>query len=164
LTVIAKNDKIITMKTEIKITEMKISDYDEALRLWKKTEGVGFHKQSDCKKGIAKYLRRNPGLSFIARDNKKIIGTILCGQEGRRGSLYHLAVAKAYRKKGIGKALVEKALSKLASIGISRCFIFVFGKNRSGLKFWKHLGWTQRPDIIMMTKDIDQKNSWLHSC
>jgi hypothetical protein len=44
------------LKTEIKITEMKIRDYDEALRLWKKSEGVGFHKQSDCKKGIGKTL------------------------------------------------------------------------------------------------------------
>jgi ribosomal protein S18 acetylase RimI-like enzyme len=133
---------------------MKIEDYDEAVALWKNTEGVRFHKPSDCKKGIAKYLRRNPGLSFIARDNEKIVGTIMCGQDGRRGSLYHLAVDKAYRKKGLGKALVQNALSKLATIGITRCMIFVFAKNHNGLKFWKHLGWTHRPDIIMMTKDI----------
>ena len=137
----------------MKITKMTIKDYDDALRLWKNTEGVGLHNDTDSKKGILRYLKRNPGLSFIARDNGKLIGTVLCGQDGRRGYLFHLAVDKAYRKKGIGKAIVQKALLKLASIGMTKCLIFVFAKNLSGRKFWKHTGWTERPDIIMMAKD-----------
>lgn len=156
MTVIAKNDKIntkIPMKTEIKIAEMKIRDYDEALRLWESTEGMGLHNDADSRKGMARYLRRNPGLSFVARDNKKIVGTLLCGHDGRRGHLYHLAVDRSYRKKGIGKALVNRALSKLAAIGFSKCTLCAFVKNRAGRKFWKHTGWTERPDIIMMAKD-----------
>jgi N-acetylglutamate synthase len=140
----------------MKITEMKITDYDEVFSLWEKTEGMGLHSDTDSKKRIAGYLKRNPGLSFVARDDKEIVGTVLCGQDARRGYIYHLAVVKAYRKKGLGKALVQKAMLKLASIGITKCLIFVFAKNRTGLKFWKHLGWTHRPDIIMMVKDTGE--------
>ncbi len=142
----------------MKITKMTIKDYDEVFSLWKNTEGMGLHSDTDSKKGIARYLKRNPGMSFVARDNGKIVGTVLCGQDGRRGYLFHLAVDKACRKKGVGKAIVNRALSKLASIGITKCLIFVFAKNRTGRKFWKHTGWTHRPDIIMMAKDTINKN------
>jgi ribosomal protein S18 acetylase RimI-like enzyme len=138
----------------MKITEMKIKDYDEVFSLWKKTEGMGLHKDADSKKGIARYLRRNPGLSVVARDNKKIVGVLLCGQDGRRGHLYHLAVIPAWRKKGIGKALVNQALANLAAIGFKRCTLCAFTKNRAGRKFWRRTGWVERPDIIMMAKKI----------
>jgi len=134
---------------------MKIGDYDEIFALWKNTEGMGLHKQADSRKGIARYLRRNPGFSLVARDNKKIVGTLLCGNDGRRGHLYHLAVAPSCRKKGVGKALVNQALSNLASIGIIRCTICAFVKNRAGRKFWKYTGWTERPDVRIITKDIE---------
>lgn len=142
----------------MKITKMTIKDYEEVFSLWKNTEGMGLHSDTDSKKGILRYLKRNPGMSFVARDNGKIVGTVLCGYDGRRGYLFHLAVDKACRKQGVGKAIVNRALSKLASIGITKCLIFVFAKNRTGRKFWKRTGWTQRPDIIMMTKDSINKN------
>lgn len=138
----------------MKITKMTVKDYDEVFALWKKTEGVGLHKDMDSRKGIAKYLRRNRGLSVVARENKKIIGAILCGNDGRRGHLYHLAVDQAYRKKGLGKALVNRALLNLAALGFTRCTIGVFAKNYSGRKFWKHIGWIERPDVIMMAIKI----------
>jgi len=143
----------------VKITEMTIKDYDEVFSLWKKTEGMGLHKDSDSRKGIGRYLRRNPGLSFVASEHGELVGTVLCGHDGRRGYIFHLAVARTCRKKGIGKALIQKALSKLASIGMTVCLIFVFAKNRNGRKFWKHLGWEQRPDVIMMVKNMGKENA-----
>jgi N-acetylglutamate synthase len=142
----------------MKISEMTTTDYHEVMSLWQSTEGMGLHKQMDSKKGIAKYLRRNPGLSLVARDNKKIVGTVLCGHDGRRGHLYHLAVTPSYRKKGIAKELVNKALSKLTAIGITRCTIHAFAKNYAGRKFWQHIGWTERQDIKVMSKEIGKEN------
>jgi len=142
----------------MKITKMTIKDYDEVYALWKNTEGMGLHSDSDSKKGILRYLKRNPGLSFVARENGRLVGTVLCGHDGRRGHLYHLAVDRSYRKKGIGNALVNRALSKLAAIGFSKCTLCAFVKNYAGRKFWRHTGWTERPDIIMMAKDTINKN------
>jgi ribosomal protein S18 acetylase RimI-like enzyme len=137
----------------MKITKMQIKDYDEVFSLWKNTEGMGLHSDTDSKKGILRYLKRNPGMSFVARENGRLVGTVLCGQDGRRGHLYHLAIDRSYRKKGIAKALVNRALSKLAAIGFSKCTLCAFVKNYAGRKFWRHTGWTERPDIIMMAKD-----------
>ena len=60
----------------IKISKMKIEDYDEVYALWRSVEGMWLHDFCDSKNGIAGYLQRNPGLSFVARDTEKIVGTV----------------------------------------------------------------------------------------
>jgi ribosomal protein S18 acetylase RimI-like enzyme len=142
----------------MKITTMKISDYDQAYSLWAKTEGMGLHNDVDCKKGIGRFLRHNPGLSVVAKDDDKIIGTLLCSFDGRRGHLLHLAVSKDYRKQGIGKKLVDKVMSKLQAMSVRRCILCTYRTNRTGMKFWKHLGWTGRTDVILMSKNISKCN------
>jgi ribosomal protein S18 acetylase RimI-like enzyme len=132
---------------------MKISDYDEVYSLWEKTEGMGLHEE-DSKKGIARFLRHNRGLCFLAKDNKRIIGTLLCSFDGRRGHLLHLAVAKDCRKQGIGRKLVDKVLARLKAMKVHRCTLCAFIKNQTGRKFWKAVGWQERPDVIFMSKSL----------
>ena len=138
----------------MKITEMSIKNYEEVAALWQAAEGIGLDTDIDTKERIAMYLQRNPGLSFVAWENSKVIGAVLCGHDGRRGYLHHLTVAKAYRNKGIGKALVEKVLSKLRLLGIRRCHIFVFADNPAGQELWKNIGWTKPADLKIMSKSI----------
>jgi ribosomal protein S18 acetylase RimI-like enzyme len=140
---------------DVAISEMKIEDYEQVYALWQSVEGIGLHAYCDSKSGIALYLERNPGLSFIARDKKNMVGTVLCGHDGRRGYLHHLAITETYRNKGIGKALTQRALSELGKLGIKKCHLFVFSKNIEGQKFWQKIGWEERMDLILMSKDID---------
>lgn len=72
----------------------------------KSGEGIGL-SNADSQENIAGFLERNPNLSFVAVANGKIIGTVLCGHDGRRGYIYHVMVSDAYRNQGIGKALVN---------------------------------------------------------
>ncbi len=135
------------------IKEMTIADYEDAISLWRSVDGVGLHDDADSKQAIGQYLQRNQGISFVARDNGMLAGAVLCGYDGRRGYLHHLAVSKAYRKKGIGKALVQQVIKKLASLGITKCHVFVFAGNLGGQKFWKSIGWTERAELKIMSKD-----------
>jgi ribosomal protein S18 acetylase RimI-like enzyme len=138
----------------VKITIMTMRDYAEALVLWESAEGVRLSKD-DSRPNIAKYLRRNPGMSFVARDGKQLVGAVLCGHDGRRGCLYHLAVAPSRRRRGIGAALVERCLAKLRTEGIRRCRVFIVSGNRGGRAFWRALGWTSHPGATDMVKDLD---------
>lgn len=140
---------------DVVISEMKIKDYEQVYALWKRVEGIGLHAYCDSKDGVARYLERNPGLSFIACDNAKVVGTVLCGHDGRRGYLHHLAIAETYRNKGLGKTLSQHALLALKAIGIAKCHIFVFSKNIDGQKFWRKIGWEERMDLKVMSKDVD---------
>jgi putative acetyltransferase len=135
------------------IRPMTIADYEVVLRLWQQTEGVGLN-ESDTRENIAAFLERNPGLSRVALDGTNIVGAVLCGHDGRRGYLHHLAVAKTHRKLGLGKALVKACLAGLARLDIPKCNIFLFADNTDGEAFWKHNGWAPRPDLLVMQKAV----------
>jgi putative acetyltransferase len=136
---------------------MTIDDFDEVHRLWDKTEGVGLN-ESDSNPKIRAYLKRNPGMSFVARRGTEIVGAVLCGHDGRRGYLQHLTVAKMHRRNGIGRDLVAACFSKLAETGILKCNIFVYADNGEGKLFWKHQGWVERKDLLLMQKAVMPSN------
>ena len=138
----------------MRIEEIVVKDYEQLIALWRASGGVGLHADCDSKERIAIYLQRNPGLSFAAWSGDKIVGAVLCGHDGRRGYMHHLAVAKDHSANGLGRALVEKAMSKLRMIGIRRCNIFVFDDNIAAHGFWTHIGWSERNDIKVMFSDI----------
>lgn len=132
-----------------------VADYDDAYLLWLETEGMGLG-DSDDRDGIARFLERNPGLSTVACDaGGHLVGAVLCGHDGRRGYLHHLAVAKPCRGRGLGRALVEASLAHLKAAGIPRCSIFLYADNLAGRAFWLHEGWRLREDIVIMQKRAD---------
>ncbi len=125
---------------DFEIREMTMDDYDEAAALWQATDGVWFDEDDEPEK-LCAYLRRNPGLSYVACSGGKLVGTVLCGHEARRGYLHHLAVLPESRRKGLGSSLVDHCLRKLADIGIPQCNIYVLGDNEQGRRFWAATGW-----------------------
>ncbi|MHB1457763.1 MAG: GNAT family N-acetyltransferase [Armatimonadota bacterium] len=139
----------------IDIKPMNIADYNEVAHLWQNTEGVGLHHFEDSREGIMLFLNRNPDMSFIARHDGKLVGAVLCGHDGRRGSINHLAVAEEYRRQGIGRSLVSRCLLELRLAGIRKCNIVVFAGNGSRLETWKRLGWIQREDLVFMQSSTD---------
>jgi N-acetylglutamate synthase len=140
-------------KKPYRIATMKLSDFASVSRLWRNSEGIGLN-ESDTGANIAIYLKRNPQMSFVARKGRLIIGVVLCGHDGRRGYLHHLAVAKDHRGNGIGKKLVEASFSALARAGITRCNIYLFNSNAEGEAFWLHNGWAKRSDLQMLQKVV----------
>jgi ribosomal protein S18 acetylase RimI-like enzyme len=92
------------------VRHFRIEDVDAVIALWRRTEGVGLN-ESDTRPAIAAFLRRNPNLSFVAENDGRIIGAVLCGHDGRRGCLHHLAVSKRHRCRGVGQQLVNACLA-----------------------------------------------------
>jgi ribosomal protein S18 acetylase RimI-like enzyme len=121
------------------------------MTLWKKTEGIGLN-ESDTRVAVAAFLKRNPGLSAVATSGGRVVGAILCGHDGRRGYLHHLAVAKGWRRRGLGRSLVAFCLDGLHAAGIPKCNLFLFSDNYSGRTFWKRLGWQVRTDLRLVQK------------
>jgi len=135
------------------IREMTIGDYDEVAALWRACEGVGL-SDADSRESIAGYLARNGGMSFVAVEDGRVVGAVLCGTDGRRGYLHHLAVAGPHRKGGLGRALAERCLAALGERGVTRCHIHVFAPNVEARNFWTKTGWVPREDLVILSKDI----------
>lgn len=129
---------------------MSIADYDAAITLWTNADGVRL-RDADSRDGIAKYLARNPGLSFIAESAGNIIGTIMAGHDGKRGYIQHLAVAAGHRRLGIGSTLVKLCLDALKQEGILKSHLMVLVENEAAQGFWSSLGWELRADIRLFS-------------
>jgi len=137
--------------------EMAISDYQQSFSLWRKTEGVGL-RFADSTAGIESYLTRNPGMSFVAVIEGKVIGTIMAGHDGRRGSVHHLAVDEACRDAGVGQQLIALSLAALKAAGIFKSHIHVFTSNAHAQQYWLNRGWSERADIKVFSyiNDTDE--------
>ena len=125
---------------------MALSDYNSIIALWKNAEGVKM-RDADSMEGIAKYLLRNPNLSFIAEVDGILVGTIMAGHDGKRGYIQHLAVSNHHRKQGIATKLISLCLFALKSEGILKSHIHVLSNNTSAKSYWINRGWQKRDDI-----------------
>lgn len=132
----------------MQIRFMQMDDYDAAVQLWKQIEGLRLTAADDSEIGLRRYLTRNPNTCFVAVDEDKIIGTILSGHDGRRGYIYHMAVAPAYQKQGVGKALLQSALSALKTEGIGKAALVALNSNLTGNAWWNKQGFAARNDLI----------------
>lgn len=138
----------------LRITPFQMSDYDAAVELWRSAEGVVLAR-ADEREAVARFLAHNDGLSFVARAEGRLAGAVLCGTDGRRGFLHHLAVDASRRRRGIGTALVERCLEALRQRGIEKCHLFVLAGNEDGQRFWERAGWSVRSDLVTMSRVIE---------
>ena len=141
------------MSGKIEIREFSINDYDAAIELWQRIEGLEI-AEGDDREGVAQFLARNPGLSRVATDGSAIVGVALCGHDGRRGHIYHLAVDPAYQGRGLGKRLLDESLADLRGTGVKRVIIMVADDNPNGRQFWKRSGYEEISGAISMGIDL----------
>ncbi len=132
---------------------MNIDDYEAAYALWIKC-GNGLNDKDDSREGIDKYLKRNPGIYFVAIIDEKVVGVILCGHDGRRGIIQHACVSPDCRRMGIGTELVNLALTALKEEGINKVLLVAFKKNEKGNAFWESQGFTIRDDLNYRNKAL----------
>lgn len=117
-------------------------DYDAVVQLWQDSEGVEV-AEGDDRESLVGYLQRNPGLSRVASCGENLIGAVLCGHDGRRGLIYHLAVRTGHRGQGVGRRLVEECAAGLRGCGIKRVLILVAKDNLPGRDFWLARGFEE---------------------
>ena len=128
---------------EVQLEPMTIEDYDDVRALWMTISGFGIRRLDDSREDIERFIRRNPTTSVVARVEGHIVGSILCGSDGRQGTLYHVCVAKPWRRHGIGTQMVAYCMRELSRMEINKVSLIAFRSNDAGNAFWKNIGWTQ---------------------
>ena len=132
----------------IRLEPFANSHYVAARALWEATDGVGL-SGADSEASITQFLTRNPGTSYVALDDAKLVATILVGHDGRRGLIHHLAVAASHRRQGIGKRRVAEGLAALGRAGIQKCHLLVFAENAEGREFWRAVRAQHRDELVV---------------
>lgn len=138
----------------MQIRPMNPEDFDTVYALWRATPGMGLNDIDDTPEGIARFLARNPGCSFVADQEGLIVGVILAGHDGRRGFIYHMAVQPSMRRQGIGASLLDRATNALRAQGIHKAALVVFEHNELGNAFWEGRGFFGRADLVYRNREL----------
>ena len=142
----------------ILIREMVPDDYDNVYDLWMSIQGFGIRSIDDSREGVERFLKRNPTTSVVAEQNGRIVGTVLCGHDGRTGFFYHVCVTKEYRQHGVGHRMVYFAMQALQAEGINKVSLIAFKNNDLGNAFWQNVGWTERSDVNYYDFVLNEEN------
>lgn len=128
-------------------------DYETVINLWGHAgDGIQL-RRSDEPEEILKKLERDPDLFLVAEIHGRIIGAVLGGFDGRRGMMYHLAVAHEYRHHGIAAALMSELEAKLRAKGCIRYYLLVTQDNNEAIQFYEARGWSRMP-LFAYGKDL----------
>jgi len=138
------------------IRPMVISDYEAVAKLWKDNKEISF-SESDEKHLIEKYLLANPNCSFVACEGNKIVGTILAGEDARRGFLNHLYVLPEYRGRKIASNLLKYAEDALRAFYPTKVYLFVKNTNIKAIEFWKKHNYYMCEDFSTMRKSLSKE-------
>ena len=129
-------------------------DYDSAARLWQSMDkGVRFSR-SDVPAEIEKKVARDPDLFLVAEIEGEIIGTVIGGFDGRRGMVYHLAIAHGHRRRGLADLLMAELEKRLVAKGAIRAYLLVHKDNHEARALYEKQNWIHLDDDVIYSKDI----------
>jgi tRNA (guanine37-N1)-methyltransferase len=129
------------------------SDYDAVYALWQASRPGVALRPSDERDEIARKLARDPELFIVAASGRRIVGAVMGGWDGRRGHVYHLAVAPGWRGKGLGTALMSELEERFRLKGCLRMNLLVAEGAESAADWYEHMGWV-RTGATAMAKDV----------
>ncbi len=115
------------------------ADTDDVVALWTTTGLV--RPWNDPRADIRRKLRVQPELFLVAAEGTQLLGTIMGGYDGHRGSVYYLAVDPARRREGIGRALLTEIERLLTDLGCPKLSLLVRSDNLGVLGFYRGLGY-----------------------
>ncbi len=141
--------------SSIQIREFRFpADYEAVYGLWKSMEKGVNVSRSDSLAEIEKKVARDPDLFLVAEVDSCIIGSVIGGFDGRRGLIYHLAVAASFRELGIGSRLMEEVEARLRAKGCLKCYLMVLPDNPELEDYYRRRGWGRMDTIHLFGKEL----------
>jgi ribosomal protein S18 acetylase RimI-like enzyme len=132
------------------IREFTWADYEAVYALWDRLHMT--KPNIDNRVALAGCLERNPGLFLVAvAPDGHPAGTVLGTFDGRRGYLYHVAVDPAYRRQGIGRALMTEIMDRLRARGAVKITLRVARENQSAIAFYRSVGLDADEHVLGMS-------------
>jgi ribosomal protein S18 acetylase RimI-like enzyme len=128
------------------------ADIAAVLTFW--AEATSEPSSTDDADGVEVLLTRSPGSLILAVDDGTIVGSVIAGWDGWRGTLYRLAVAPTHRRRGVATALVDEAERCLRRHGVRRMHLIVStAAGAPAVDFWKSARY-EPTDQLRMVKDL----------
>ncbi len=133
----------------IEIRPAEPADIEAVLQLWQEAAAP---TRTDDAESISALMRRDPGALLVAESSGRIVGTVIAGWDGWRGSIYRIAVDPAFRRQGLGGRLLQEAEGRLRDVGARRMHAVVVGTDDRAVSFWDASEWEHQPSQVRFTR------------
>ena len=127
-----------------------LSDIPAVLTLWREAESESTH--TDDSLSLTKLIKRDPFALVVAESEGQIVGSVIAGWDGWRGSIYRLAVAPDVRRTGLGRRLVAEAEQRLEGLGARRLQTFVVATDAQATGFWRSSEWEEQVERLRFVR------------
>lgn len=135
---------------ELTLRAAEVSDIPSVLQLWSESGAEPTH--TDDVQSLKKLIAHDSGALIVATGDSHLVGSVIAGWDGWRGSVYRLVVAPEHRRSGLGRRLLDEAERRLAASGAVRCQAVVVGTEPAALGFWQAADWEQQADRLRFVK------------
>jgi ribosomal protein S18 acetylase RimI-like enzyme len=135
----------------MKIRAFTPADEAAVIELW---EECGLTRPwNDPRADIARKLREQPELFLVGEIKGKVIATVMLGFDGHRGWAYYLAVTADFRRRSLGRILMQEAERLLAERGCPKLNLMVRSSNLEIIEFYRKLGYSQ-DEVVSLGKRL----------
>jgi ribosomal protein S18 acetylase RimI-like enzyme len=115
------------------------SDVTAVLELWSEAGAEPTH--TDDAESLNRLVTRDAAALFVAEYDGRVVGSVIAGSDGWRGSVYRLVVAPDHRRHGLGTDLLRHAERRLHEAGAVRLQAVVVDTDTQAMGFWRASGW-----------------------
>ncbi|MES4613875.1 GNAT family acetyltransferase [Ewingella sp. CoE-038-23] len=132
-------------------------DFDEVLTLWERCDLL--RPWNDPEMDIERKQNHSPELFLVAEVGGEVVGSVMGGYDGHRGSAYYLGVHPDYRGRGIANALINRLEKKLIARGCPKINLMVRAENDAVVSMYEKLDY-EIQDALTLGKRLieDQEN------
>ena len=149
------------LQSPVQIREFRFpSDYEQVFELWRGIEKGVHVGRSDTLAEIGKKIDRDPDLFLVAESAGNIVGSVIGGFDGRRGLIYHLAVASTFRGQGVGSRLMDAVEVRLRAKGCLKCYLLVTVDNSEVEDYYLHRAGRKWTRCIYLAKNCNDHPIW----
>jgi ribosomal protein S18 acetylase RimI-like enzyme len=122
------------------------------LALWRSAGAV--ETTTDDAEALHALLGRDPGALLLAEEDGDVVGVLIAGWNGWRGSFYRLAVRPDRRRAGIATRLVRAGEERLAALGARRLDAIVVSDEDDAARFWAAAGYEQQSKRLRFVRNL----------
>jgi ribosomal protein S18 acetylase RimI-like enzyme len=122
----------------VTIRPARPDDLDAVLELWGGSRS-SHAVTEDTPERVAALLVHDA--LFVAEADGEIVGAVIAAFDGWRGNFYRLAVAPAFRRRGLGRRLVAAGEERLRAAGAPRVTALVAFDDEAARGFWGSVGY-----------------------
>ena len=136
----------------MKTRSLTISDYDQIVALWKRSELPFRPSGRDRKEAVQAQMVANPDFFLGAYEDDRLVGVVVATSDGRKGWINRLAVDPSSRRKGVAEALIKESEKTLRKYGLRIFCALIEDYNASSMQLFKKCGYKEHRDIVYFSK------------